>query len=135
MAATAMEKERMLEAETLNVQLEGIERRLQSLARSRVQARELLTTLDALPTIVEGDEILVPIATGLFVRAKAGVAGALFVNVGDGVTVEKSVSDVRAMVSTQIEQIVAQENEGQQRFESALARMSELQQAFEPKDA
>lgn len=133
MAATALEKERMLEAETLNVQLEGIERRLQSLARSRVQARELLTTLDTLPTVVEGDEILVPIATGLFVRAKAGPGGSLFVNVGDGVTVEKSVTDVRAMVSAQIEQIMAQEEEGQRRFESALARMGELQQAFEPK--
>src|SRR3989338_2067341 len=96
------EKQSVVEAEQLNIRLEGIERRLESLARSRAEAKELLISLGQLPTLKDGDDLLVPVATGLFTKARAVASDTLLVNVGDGVTVEKTVAEVRAMVEAQI---------------------------------
>ncbi len=134
MTLTPEQKARMVEAEKLNIQLESVERRLQGLARSRTEARDLLAALDQMPSIVEGDELLVPLATGIFVRAKARAGSGFFLNVGDGVVVEKSAQDVRAMVTSQLERIDAQETALQAQFEIGLEHLDELRESFAPKE-
>ena len=124
------EKQSVVEAEQLNIRLEGIERRLESLARSRAEAKELLISLGQLPTLKDGDGLLVPVATGLFTKARAVASDTLLVNVGDGVTVEKTVAEVRAMVEAQIKRMDEQEAHLHAQFEAGLSRLGELQQVF-----
>jgi prefoldin alpha subunit len=125
-----MSKERMFEAELLNQQLENIQQYLARLEKQTAEVHSLKAALDEFGTVVEGQEMLVPLAAGVFVKAIAVEDKSIHVNVGNGVVVPKTVASMHQMLDEQLSEMKAYEQELQGQFDQMLARLSSLQAEF-----
>jgi len=78
------------------------------------QQSELANTrkaLNELPNTPNGREILIPLAAGIFAKAKLEKNDKVFVNVGSNVTVGKTPEQALIMVQEQMDQIAEYEKE------------------------
>jgi prefoldin alpha subunit len=121
-------KQQMFEAELLRQELDRIEQELQGLATQRTEASALREALSTLLSIEEGADILVPVANGIFIPAKASGEKLLRVNVGQGVVVKKTIPEAQQMIDGQLQEMQALESELDTRYDRALTRLSALEQ-------
>ena len=82
------------EIKQVQAQMQVTEQQMQELAGVK-------ESLNDLSTVQDGNEILVPIAGGIFVCAKLSDPSELLINVGASVNVKKSIDDVIKMIDTQ----------------------------------
>ncbi len=99
-------EDRYVQLQLLQQQVEQIADYLEKL---QLQQTELDTSIEALSelqkTAVHAD-ILAPIANGIFLKAELKDNQRLIVNVGSGVTVEKSIPEVITLLEEQKEKIM-----------------------------
>ena len=80
----------------------------------QMQIKELEQTNEALSefsNVKSGSEVLVPVAGGIFTKATLGEVSELIVNIGGKTAITKSIPDVQAMLTIQIQEIRAAEIE------------------------
>ena len=70
-----------------------------------MELKNMEESVGELSKVEAGNEILLPICSGVFVKAKIQDTNELFVNVGSDVTVKKDNKSVQKMIADQIEEI------------------------------
>lgn len=115
----------------LNQQLERVQEYLSRLDKQMAEVVALKEAIDRFSGISEGEEVLAPLAAGVFLRATATGDKTLRVNVGQGVVVPKTVPEVHAMLDEQLGEMRAYEQELHSQFDQLLGKLAQMQQEFE----
>jgi prefoldin alpha subunit len=85
-----------------------IKQHQEQLMKFQSQLQEISSVLQALDDISKvkrGDDVLVPLAGGIFFRAKMEEGQKFLVNVGSNTVVEKSLEDTKAIIKNQLVEI------------------------------
>ena len=124
-------KEKMFEAEMTHQQLQQVQEYLQRVDKQVAEVLAMKEALSSFEKVEEDQEILVPLAAGVFMRAKSVADKTLRVNVGQGIVVPKSVPEVHIMLDEQLADMRRYEQELQQQFDTLLAKLQQIQREFE----
>ena len=95
-------QQKMIQLQMIHQQLKQFQQQMASLEQ---QTQELQNTKDALgdlDTVEKGTEIYVPLAQGIFAKAKWDTEGEFLVNIGGSSAIAKSTSEVVRMVDEQL---------------------------------
>ncbi len=85
-----------------NQQLQQLQQQLQAVQNQSVEIQTILFALDDIAKTEVGKEMLVPLSSGIFVKAEIKDNQKLRVNVGSNTVVEKSVQETKALLDRQI---------------------------------
>ena len=122
-------KQQMFEAEMANQALERIQQFLQQLDRQMADVLSMKEAVAQLSQIKEGDDMLVPMAAGVFMKARASAHQELLVNVGNGVLVPKDAAGVQAMLDEQLSEMHKYQEELHRQFDEGLKRLQEIERS------
>lgn len=85
--------------------LENLQEHVQMIERQRAELQYVGQSLDDISIVEDGTEILVQLASGIFVPAKITAGQKLRVNIGADIVVDKSASQTKEIVQEQITQL------------------------------
>jgi prefoldin alpha subunit len=94
------------------------------------QLVEITTTIEALTEFAkvnENDEILFPVANGIFAKGKLTDNKILKINIGSNTVVEKNISDTIKMMEVQSKDIQSYRIEVMTQLQSIMDKMNQLQ--------
>jgi len=123
-------REQMFEAEMLHQQLENLQEYLAKVGKQTAEVIALKEALEQFKKVKKGDEMLVPVAAGVFMKAIATDDHTLHVNVGKGVVVPKDIDGVNAMLDEQLGEMNQYELQLQTQFESLFAKLKAIEDQY-----
>ncbi len=112
------------EIKKLNTHLENIDEQLEELNSSKEVVLKFLE-------LKKGDELRVPITSGIYVKATLDDIKQLMVNVGSGVTVERNPKDVVAILDSQLNELNNYRTNLVSQMKVLIVRIEEIQKEFE----
>ncbi len=86
------------EAENYKRQLEGISAQIQVLDAAMAETEAAIKALGSLKEAKKGDEILVPIGSGSFIKGGIKDKESVIIGIGAGISVEKKVSEAKKIL-------------------------------------
>lgn len=98
-------KEKYQEFQVMQAQMEKLSENMQFLQDQQIEIEISKNAINELEKVEIGNEILAPIAQGIFLKAKLDDNTKLLVNVGSGATVEKSIEQVNSLLQEQQDHI------------------------------
>jgi prefoldin alpha subunit len=122
-----MDQEKYQEMQMLDYQIKQVQKLIENID---VQLLEISGTIDALQEFEKlnhNDEILFPIANGIFAKGVLTDNKMLKINVGSNVVVEKSAKDTIVMMEKQAKDIENYRQEVLGQLQKSIERMQELQ--------
>lgn len=127
----------MSEKEELISELKVLDKKAKTLQehieKLDIQISELGTVASAaedFSALKADDEIQVPIANGVYFKAKIADTSKMLVNVGSGICVEKDIPAVKKLVLEQIEEITKYRMKAVGKFQEVIARVEQIQTKF-----
>jgi prefoldin alpha subunit len=120
-------REKLLELQFLDGQIKQAEQQISQVEEQIFEVNSLIDSLSELKTAKKGQEILVPVANGIFIKAKIEDKESLKVNVGGGVVVEKTIDNTIEMLKEQIRNIETYKNEIFVQLQQLVAQASDIQ--------
>lgn len=126
-------QQKYMQIHMFNQQLQQLQQQLEAIQNQVVEIQTILFALDDISKTEKGKEILVPLSSGIFVRAELSENKKLNVNVGSNTVVEKSVHETKALLDRQIlelsklnEDLTGQYNNIVSQAEKVQAELQEL---------
>ena len=98
-------QEKYMQMQLLEQQMQQIQKHLQLLENQLHELNITEQALDEIKTTKIGAEILVPMASGIFVKAELKDNKELAVNVGANTVVKKSIEEAKKLITSQVEDI------------------------------
>jgi prefoldin alpha subunit len=98
-------RQAMAVLETYNAQLEALNRQVRLLQVSLEDTTRARESFKALSDAKEGDEILVPVGSSSYIRAKATGEKTAIVGIGNRLSAEKSLDDAIEFMETNVGEI------------------------------
>ena len=105
----------MMEMQMLQQEVQKVEQEIVELEKRKIELEMVLSSLDEIKK-QKGDETLIPIGSGVFVKGKLTQKDKVLINIGADVVIEKNVVDAKKIIQKQSEGITAI----QQKMESDL---------------
>ena len=93
------------EMQVINSHLEQIEKDLDKIEEQILEVNVILQSLEDIKNTEEGNETLMPLSNGIFVKAKISKSDKLIVNVGQNVLVEKSIDETKEIILKQLTEL------------------------------
>ena len=93
--------QKYMELQMLDRQIKNSQAQLQALEAQVIELENVSRSLDELNKVKIGSEIFVPVASGIFTKAKLLENSELLVTVGGSTAVKKSVSGVKELLTKQ----------------------------------
>ncbi|MBI2109789.1 prefoldin subunit alpha [Candidatus Woesearchaeota archaeon] len=87
-----------VELHVLKQQLDQLQQQIVNLRQQVFELGSLSESLDSIKDVAEGTEIMSPLGSGIFVKAKVGDTKQLVMNVGAKVAVVKSTEEAKKLV-------------------------------------
>jgi len=112
------------EIKTLNMHLDNIDAQLAELNSSK----EIVNKISELK---KGEEIRMPITSGIYVKAKLDDTSKLMVNVGGNVTVEKEPKEVTKILDSQLQELAKYRENIVDQMKVFIIRIEEIQKEIE----
>ncbi len=94
-----------MEYQQLMQQMELFDRQFQQLDVQSSEFLSVLETLSEFPNAENDNEILIPISSGIFAKAKLCEKEKVLVNVGSSIVLDKSIEDTRKLIESQLGEI------------------------------
>ena len=101
-------KEKYMLFQNIQQQLEQLTQHMQILTQQNEELNISINAMDEISQTPPNNEILAPIANGIFLKTKLQDNKKFVVNVGSNVTVERTVEEVKALLEQQQTDITAQ---------------------------
>jgi len=95
-------QQKYMQLQMLDQHLKQIRQQLEAVQSQMADVQTVLFALDDVSKAKIGSEILVPLSSGIFVKAELKENRSLNVNVGSNTVVEKSVQDTKALLDRQV---------------------------------
>lgn len=112
------------EIKKLNTHLEHVDEQLAELNSSKL-------IVNKFTELKKGDELRVPITSGIYMKAELTDIKQLMVNVGSNVTVEKTPADVIKILDNQLIELSKYREEIVKQMKEIIVRIEEIQKEFE----
>lgn len=103
-------QQKYLELQMLERRIQQLQQQIQTLQQQILELEQIQLNLTEISKVKKGNLILVPLASGIFAKAKIEDAENLIVNVGAGTAVVKNVDSTNKMMSEQIKESKRVEN-------------------------
>ncbi len=120
-------REKLLELQMFDQQIKQLEDQMRRIEEQILEINTLIDSISELKTVKTGQEILVPVANGIFANAKIDDTKILKVNVGGGVVVEKTIDETINMLKDQIKSVEGYREEMFLELQKIVMKASELQ--------
>lgn len=120
-------REKLLELQFLDNQIKQIEEQISKIEEQIFEVDSLIESIAEIKVTDKGQEILVPMANGIFIKAKVEDAKNLKVNVGAGVVVEKTADETITMLKEQTKSMEEYKNEIFMQLQKMVAQASVIQ--------
>jgi len=114
------------EYQQLMQQMQLFDQQFQQLDNQGSEFLSVIETLSELPNAQENNEILVPISSGIFVKANLQEKNKVLVNVGSSVVTEKSVEETKKLIESQLGEIEHLRNQMMQNRQIVIARIEQI---------
>ena len=125
--ATKIDVEQIyMEYQQLMQQMQLFDKQFQQLDAQGSEFLSVLETLSELPNAEDNNEILVPISSGIFVKATLEEKNKELVNVGGSVVSEKTVEDTRKLIESQLGEIENLRNQMMSNRQLIIARIEQI---------
>ncbi len=112
------------EIKSLNAHLETVDEQITDLNSSKA-------IVNKFRELKKGDELRVPLASGIYIKSRLDDTEKLMVNVGAGVTVEKKPEDVISILDRQAAELSSYREKLVAQMKKIIARIEEIQKVFE----
>lgn len=99
------------EMQSLGMKAQMVAEQMDRVDSNLVELEYVKNCLDEIKTIKKGSEMLSPLSSGIFVKANIGDTSKLIVNVGKGVTVEKTVEETKELISEKFDELTKMRDE------------------------
>ena len=93
--------ERYSEITRIDKEVRTVQKQLESIQNQVAELMYIQDSLEQMPETKPGSEVLVPISSGIFMKAKVEDSKNLIINVGAGVCVGKTVDETVLMLNNQ----------------------------------
>lgn len=121
-------REVYMEYQTLSQKVKQIQEYLEATTENVTEITNIIHALQELEELKTGENILAPIANGIFVEATLNNASTVRLNVGSGVTVEKKVPEAVKMLERQRADLESLRERASEDHQQTLAKLKELEQ-------
>jgi prefoldin alpha subunit len=98
-------QQKYMEMQMYDQQLKQIQQQAQAVEQQAVEIDYVIQCLDDITKVDPDTEILVPLSSGIFLKAKIVDTKNAMVNVGGGATVKKPLPEVQEMLKTQMKEM------------------------------
>lgn len=122
-----MEQKDIVEFQMLNAEIQQVQGFLQNIDEQLAHVNKLIEDLNTFAQQKPGDEVLFPIASGLFVKGTLGDTQEVHVNVGQGVVVPRSIEQTQELITEQANNLAEQQSAANKRQEEIYAKLEELE--------
>jgi len=100
-----------MQYQMLQQHLENMQQQSKVIGTQLIDLMGTIQSLEDLKNVREGTEILIPISSGVYAKARINDTSNLVVNVGADVTVSKSIDETKAVVERQAEELEKIQNQ------------------------
>lgn len=122
------DKEKMMEYQMLEQQLNTLGQNLENIENNLEEIRSIIQSLEEFKEVKKGDDILVPLANGIFAEATINNVKKLKVNVGSKVVLEKSIDETKKIMEDQISDLEEFREESEKYYMDMYNKMQEIAQ-------
>jgi prefoldin alpha subunit len=98
-------QEKFVEFQVVQQQIGQVQKQIQQLAAQKAEVENVQQSVSDLKEVKEGNEMLAPVCSGIFVKANMKNSDELLVNVGNNVVVKRNTEQVKEMLETQSSEI------------------------------
>lgn len=120
--------------EELQQGLMQIQQQLQMLQHQISELEQIKESLEEMKKAKQGDEILVPMGAGVFLKSTLKDVGKVLMNVGTGTVVEKTLIDALELVESQLTQLHQIESDMAQELSNVSQQMDFMKLSTENHD-
>ncbi len=124
-------QEKYMELQMVDQQMQQFQKQLQSLDEQIMEIAYTKQSLDELNNVEKGRDILVPISSGIFMKAKVEETNDLLVNVGSNTSVKKSLEDTKKLLEKQQEEIAGLHSQINENMQKLGTKAMELEKELE----
>jgi prefoldin alpha subunit len=123
-------QQKYMEMQMIDQQLKQIQQQLHAVEQQSMEVESVIDALGSISKVEPGSDILVPLSSGIFVKAKIQDNKELLVNVGSNTTVSKSVPEVQEMLKKQNQELDRVKKDLTDNFTKFANKMQALQAGF-----
>ncbi|MCB9362685.1 prefoldin subunit alpha [Candidatus Woesearchaeota archaeon] len=98
-------KQKFFELQNLEKQLKQIKEEVLKVEDQIIELHKVVNILDETKSLHTGDEILVPVSNGIFIKAKVEDSSRFIVNIGASSASEKSYEDMQRLLEHQSKEL------------------------------
>jgi prefoldin alpha subunit len=120
-------KEVYLALQTADRKINAMQQQIERVEEQISQINDIKHSLDQIAHANGGEESYVPLANGIFVRAKLEKVDDVLINVGASVCVKKSIAEAKELMDKQLKDILMFRSELMQRLENTYKEAQELE--------
>ncbi len=120
-------KEKYMQMQMIDQQIQGLQKYMETFDQQLVDIKSLVDSIKEFSQLKKGDEILAPIASGVFLKAKLEDNSELLVNVGNGVVVNKTIAETIALLQSQEKELLSYRSETTVQLEALMKEAEKLQ--------
>lgn len=120
-------QEKYMEFQFVQQQMAEIQKQAQVVTQQAAELEASKQSLDELSKIEPGAEILVPVQNGIFMKAKLADSKELRVNVGSGITVEKTIQATKELLDNQLVELIEYRQQLVEELQMLLAQAKKLE--------
>ena len=120
-------KERYFEMKILTQNIEQLREHIGEIEKQIQDGLGTIRTLEEFAEVEDGAEILVPVANGMFTKAKITEKEPLKLNVGQGTVVEKSLEDSRKLIQGQVNELEEYRKKIYDQLQTLMNRTKEIE--------
>lgn len=122
-----LDQNKYIQMQMIDQQIKQVQQYLQTFDQQLVEIRNVIASLKDLEKLKKGDQILAPLASGIFVKAKLEENKEVRVNVGSGTVVTQSISQAVEMLQGQEAEITQYRSDTMAKFDELVKKAEELQ--------
>ncbi|MBW3002410.1 prefoldin subunit alpha [Candidatus Woesearchaeota archaeon] len=120
-------QQKYMEMQMLDQQLKQVQQQLHAVEQQSMEVESVIDALGNISKVEPGSDILVPLSSGIFIKAKIQDNKELLVNVGGNTTVNKSVPEVQEMLKKQVAELEKVKKDLTEHFTKFADKMQTLQ--------
>ena len=120
-----------MEVKALDEQIKGMNAHLERIDEQIAELNSNKIVLNKFSGLKTGDELRVPMTSGVYVKAELKDTKKLLVNVGAGMTVEKTPKQVIKILDSQLTELVQYREQIVSQMKTFIDRIEEIQKEFE----
>ena len=120
-----------MEVKALDEQIKSMNAHLERIDEQIAELNSNKNVLNKFSDLKVGDELKVPITSGVYINAELKDTKKILVNVGSGMTVEKTLEQVVKILDSQLTELVKYREQIVNQMKSLIDKIEEIQKQFE----